>query len=76
MVGDCPLYVGLGDRPAFYFLHSYALPADLHPVTAVCNYGQPFAASVRAASIYGVQYHTEKSHRAGLQVLRNFIGLR
>jgi glutamine amidotransferase len=69
-----PLYQGLGEAPAFYFVHSfYPVPADPGVVSATCDYGQPFAASVSTGALHAVQYHPEKSQAAGLALLRNFL---
>jgi glutamine amidotransferase len=60
----------------FYFLHSFYLecakPADS---LAVACYGSDFTAAVRSQNIFGVQFHPEKSHRFGTQLLGNFAGL-
>ena len=57
----------------FYFLHSYFLDCD-YPADslAVAEYGIEFSCAVNKGNIFGVQFHPEKSHRAGTQVLRNF----
>jgi glutamine amidotransferase len=70
---DHQLVRGLGEDARFYFVHSYYLePAD--PATALleCEYGLPFAAGVVRRNIAGVQFHPEKSHRFGKQLLLNF----
>ncbi|UCD17684.1 MAG: imidazole glycerol phosphate synthase subunit HisH [Candidatus Zixiibacteriota bacterium] len=63
----------IGDRPRFYFVHSYHVvcnnPDD---IVLICNYGGEFACAVQHNNIMGVQFHPEKSHRFGLQLLRNF----
>jgi glutamine amidotransferase len=70
------LFAGLEERPSFYFVHSYALPHGADGVSAVCEHGERFAAAIELApSVFGVQFHPEKSHRAGLQVLRNFLAV-
>ena len=67
------LYAGLGDAPAFYFVHSYALkPTDPAMISGGCRYGVDFAASITSENIVAVQFHPEKSHRAGLRLLRNW----
>jgi glutamine amidotransferase len=67
------LFAGLETGARFYFLHSYyfrcADPAD---VLATADYGAPFACAVRHGNVYGVQFHPEKSHRYGSQLLNNF----
>lgn len=58
----------------FYFVHSYALsPKDQTVVDSWCNYGTPFAASLSHENIRAVQFHPEKSQKAGLGVLKNFL---
>lgn len=67
-----PLYQG---APAsFYFVHSYfPVPSDGGIVSARCDYGGDFAASVSAGSLHAVQFHPEKSQANGLALLRNFL---
>ena len=67
------LFTGLGAAAAFYFVHSFVLvPEDPAVVTGVCDYGVDFVASVRRDNICATQFHPEKSHKAGLAVLRNW----
>ena len=67
------LFTGLGAAAAFYFIHSFVLvPEDPAVVTGVCDYGVDFVASVRRDNICATQFHPEKSHKAGLAVLRNW----
>ncbi len=57
----------------FYFLHSYYfVPYSQDSVLAVTDYGGLFASSVRCGNIFGVQFHPEKSHQWGIQLLKNF----
>ncbi len=68
------LYAGLEGSDAFYFVHSFVLrPEDESVVSGVCDYGGPFAASVESGNVCAAQFHPEKSHRAGLHMLRNFL---
>lgn len=68
------MYGGLGEKAAFYFVHSYRLePADPKVVTGWCDHGGRFAASIQVGNLWAVQYHPEKSHRTGLAVLHNFL---
>lgn len=59
-------------QPRFYFVHSYAVPADSPVATATTVYGTPFASMVGAGNVFGAQFHPEKSHRFGMALLRNF----
>jgi glutamine amidotransferase len=69
------LFVGI-DNPEFYFLHSYFFEPDSdHSVLAQTDYGARFASGVYRANIFGIQFHPEKSHSRGVQLLRNFAGL-
>jgi glutamine amidotransferase len=73
--GDAPLLRDLGDRPRFYFAHSfYFSPTDPDDVIGVTEYGQPFASVIQRKNIMGIQFHPEKSHRFGLAIFRNFLG--
>jgi len=68
------LFAGLGDAADFYFVHGYALrPEDPGIVAGTCDYGAPFAAAVEADNVWAAQFHPEKSQKAGLAVLRNWL---
>jgi imidazole glycerol-phosphate synthase subunit HisH len=64
------------DEPRFYFLHSYYFECErAEDVAGVAAYGTDFSCMVHARNIYGVQFHPEKSHRFGTQLLKNFAEL-
>jgi imidazole glycerol-phosphate synthase subunit HisH len=67
------LFAGLGEGTRFYFVHSYAPEPDGEAVAAVCDYGGRFAAAVEHGNLFGTQFHPEKSGRAGLALLANFV---
>ena len=67
------LFAGLGHGTRFYFVHSYAPEPDGDAVAAVCDYGGRFAAAVEHGNLFGTQFHPEKSGRAGLALLANFV---
>ena len=70
------LFTQLESDARFYFLHSYYMECDRgQDVAAVCSYGVDFACAVSAGSIHGVQFHPEKSHHYGTQLLKNFADL-
>ncbi|MBM3983678.1 MAG: imidazole glycerol phosphate synthase subunit HisH [Planctomycetes bacterium] len=72
----CPLFAGLPDEPAVYFVHSYfAQPTDRAVVAAEADYPGAFCAAVWKDNVFATQFHPEKSQRAGLQMLRNFSSL-
>jgi glutamine amidotransferase len=72
-ISDHPLARTLSTDCRFYFVHSYRVicesPANS---VAVCAYGGDFSAVIASGNIAGVQFHPEKSHRFGLQLLSNF----
>lgn len=69
-----PLWQGIDEHAHFYFVHSYyCAPTDDSVVAAVCDYGQPFCASVLKDNLFATQFHPEKSHNDGLQLLKNFV---
>ncbi|HUF51973.1 MAG TPA: imidazole glycerol phosphate synthase subunit HisH [Longimicrobiales bacterium] len=73
MVDDA-LFAGISELLAYYANSYIAVPADESEVIAWSRYGsERFAAAVRRDSVWGVQFHPEKSGRAGLQVLHNFL---
>jgi glutamine amidotransferase len=68
-----PLARNLAGDSRFYFVHSYRVSCDSPANSlAVCTYGGDFSAAIVAGQICGVQFHPEKSHRFGLQLLGNF----
>ena len=63
----------LGPDPTFYYVHSYEfLPDDPEAVTGVTDYGRPVTACVGSGSVFGVQFHPEKSGPDGLALLNAF----
>ncbi len=69
---DSPLFDGIPDGTAFYFVNSFAA-SNVSSEIARADYGGPFTAAVQQGRIFGVQFHPEKSSTAGLRVLRNFV---
>jgi glutamine amidotransferase len=73
---DLPLLKNLGDTPRFYFLHSYYFEcADAGSSIATADYDSTFTCSINSGNAYGIQCHPEKSHQAGIQLLKNFAEL-
>lgn len=70
------LFQGLEEGARFYFLHSYYfVPQRESDVLAVTDYNGLYASSVRSGNVFGVQFHPEKSHHWGIQLLKNFAEL-
>lgn len=68
---DHPLWQGITDNARFYFVHSYYVETT-GPVAARSNYPFPFTCAIAKDNIFAVQFHPEKSHVAGLTLLKNF----
>jgi glutamine amidotransferase len=71
-----PLLDGVKPGSYFYFVHSYyPEPADPRDTLASTSYGGTFASIVERGSVYGTQFHPEKSGEAGARLLANYAGL-
>ena len=65
-----------GERPDFYFDHSFALDAPTRATrTGVCEHGRAFSALVTRDNIVAVQFHPEKSQTAGMKLLQSFFAM-
>jgi imidazole glycerol-phosphate synthase subunit HisH len=72
---DC-LFKGMPTGARFYFLHSYYFLAQSYDaVLAMTDYNGPFASAVCSGNMVGTQFHPEKSHQWGIQLLKNFADL-
>lgn len=68
------LWDGLPDNPYFYFVHSYVCePADPSIVAGETVYGTAFCSAVTLGSVWGTQFHPERSGTAGLKLIANFV---
>lgn len=58
----------------FYFVHSFAVVCDdASHVIATTRHGEEFTSGVEQGNVFGVQFHPEKSHRFGMELLRSFV---
>lgn len=68
------LWQNIAQDERFYFVHSYYVkPFDASVAQAESNYPTPFVCSVARENLFAVQFHPEKSHTPGLQLLENFV---
>jgi imidazole glycerol-phosphate synthase subunit HisH len=71
---DSVLWQDLKLDSLFYYVHSFAMVSrDPGVIIGTCEYGSTFVAAIQSANIFGTQFHPEKSQRAGLQLLGNFL---
>ena len=71
---DHPLWTGIADGSRFYFVHSYYVENNDSTVLAgETQYGVTFASALSRGNVFAVQFHPEKSQKAGLQLLKNFV---
>lgn len=69
---ESPLFSNIEDNAYFYFVHSYFIEYHEDYTIAKCDYGTSFSAAMAKSNFYGVQFHPEKSGKAGEQLLMNF----
>ena len=69
-----PLFKGLNEEEYVYFVHSYYVEKSEHTV-ATANYNLEYSAALQKDNFYAVQFHPEKSGKAGEKILKNFIEL-
>lgn len=72
---DAPLWRDLADGTDFYFVHSYWYDCAPEHVLATCPSYGGIVAAVQRGHLMGVQFHPEKSQKAGFRLLRNFLAL-
>ncbi|MEN6348207.1 MAG: imidazole glycerol phosphate synthase subunit HisH [Syntrophomonas sp.] len=70
---EAPLFMNI-EAPRFYFVHSYHLICtNQDDIMATSVYGYEFVAGVQHDNIYATQFHPEKSHKFGMQLIKNFL---
>ncbi|WP_306547083.1 imidazole glycerol phosphate synthase subunit HisF [Desulfobulbus sp.] len=69
-----PLFNGLQGNEKFYFVHSYHVaPTTTDDILTTTDYGYEFVSSIQRGNMIATQFHPEKSGRAGLKLLENFL---
>ena len=73
---ESALLASIAEKPRFYFVHSYFVECNQKDdVLGTTHYGKDFVASFQHENIIGMQFHPEKSHRFGMELLQNFTKL-
>ena len=71
---ECPLFEGLSENEYVYFVHSYKAFCSEENLYAYCEYGSKVPAVVSDGNtVFGAQFHPEKSGETGLKMLKNFV---
>jgi glutamine amidotransferase len=71
---DSILYKNIKNSSSFYFVHSYHfVPQDKSIITGTCFHGVPINSSLQKDNIFATQFHPEKSHDVGTELLNNFL---
>lgn len=68
------LFKGIKEKEYMYLVHSFYVPINYKAI-ATTNYGVKYAAALQEKNFYGVQFHPEKSSKAGARLLQNFLKL-
>jgi len=75
-IHDHIIFTGVNENQGFYFVHSYYYECEKEQNTlTICNYGLDFSSSIFKENIFGMQFHPEKSHSNGENLLSNFAKL-
>ncbi|GAB7025902.1 imidazole glycerol phosphate synthase subunit HisH [Geotalea toluenoxydans] len=74
---ESPVFEGIDDGTNVYFVHSYYVKPDDEKVAAASTtYGMDFCSAICKNNVVATQFHPEKSQEKGLQILKNFAGLK
>jgi len=69
-----PLFKGIAENSFTYFVHGYYAAKGQHTI-ATTNYIQEYSSGLQKDNFYGVQFHPEKSAKAGEQIIQNFLSI-
>ncbi len=67
-----PIFKCIKEGDCVYFVHSFAATECEESLLATTDYGSEITAAVKSGSIYGMQFHPEKSGEVGLGLLKAF----
>ena len=74
LANNSSLFTGIENNASFYFVHSYHVVCEnSEDIAATTEYGYEIVSSIRKNNIFATQFHPEKSHDAGLMLLKNFV---
>jgi glutamine amidotransferase len=68
------LFKNIKEKEFMYLVHSFYVPINNQTI-AITDYGLKYASALKEKNFYGVQFHPEKSSKAGAQILKNFLEL-
>ena len=74
-LNPCPMISGMEDGSYVYFVHSYRADTEDAYIAAYTEYTERVPALVQNGTVFGAQFHPEKSGEVGLSMLKNFAGL-
>ena len=70
---DSPMNKAISFNPRYYFVHSYFVDcANQDDILCTTQYGHEFVSGFQHQNIFGLQFHPEKSHKFGMELLTNF----
>ena len=76
IVRESKIFKDIKNKSHMYFVHSYEfLPEDRSVISATTEYSSNIVCSVEKENLFGTQFHPEKSDKAGLKIIENFINL-
>ena len=75
ILNPCPLTEGVKEGTYVYFVHSYRADTDPENISCYTVYGEQIPALVCRGTVFGAQFHPEKSGAEGLNILKNFVRL-
>jgi glutamine amidotransferase len=74
VTGTSQLFKGIADQ-SFYFVHSYAAKTSVGSAQGWTTHGEKFLSAAEDGAISATQFHPEKSGDAGLELIKNWVGL-